>query len=1024
MKKLILGLSLLFSGGAVFSQVNTSCAEMDPICTDVGLSFTAQANAPNASVTDPGNDYGCLFSQPNPTWYYFEVSTAGLIDMQLFAPSDIDFIIWGPFSDLATAQSYCGVMGVDPNAPEVDCSYSSTNNENPVIPNAQVGEVYVMLITNYANQVQNIDLTLNGNSTGETDCSIVQPDPCVADAGTFTYKINNQFIQGNEAVLCPDDDFEMISNLDYTLPNDTVQLSQGGDGVWNAEMMYLIYNAAPTSLDPNVDPGFLGIQHIKVGNSYGEANSSGNYILDNFGCGRYWIVPTPGDDGLTVGDVNGAAHWDKNGNGCYDLDTAAAFKLTFTCPIDAAMARNCDGTLANNGVDFTITGGLPAIAGGNYIVTNVGAGVLSSNSTANGGTVTVTGLSDGDIASIQVTDANGCQQTFDFTFEAPGYSVVITPGSTCGGAATNNGDITVTGAGNSGPFTIAYTAPSANNGASPLTLSSLFAGDAVSFEVADNAGCVTPGDTTIGSQDHFILTQIISQDAESCPGACDGAAEITAVPVDGSLNPDGATITSILLNGNSVAVTNPIELTGLCAGPQLLELSDDFGCDVSVPFTIGSPDPIVITNNNFADPTCYGTTDGSIANDVTGGELPYTMSWSHDLNLNNNVAELIGAGTYMMWAEDANGCRDSIEITLDQPDSLWFNLTLKDVICHGDSTGWAYIANSDIFGAQGAVTIFWSTFQPNGVNVNPVSNLYSGSHTVQIFDDNACESEQQFVINDPLLLEIQTISSIPSYCRGNSTFPGSGTVSGTANGGTGTIQYMWVGDGNGDGVVDTAYQNTWGNKVPGWYNLYAIDDNGCTVTDSIYVDSLNPIANFTANPTSGTVPVTVTVTDLSENRTGNTWQFFGPNGEQSEDSDIFPYDSLQAPFDTTFTVDGQHAICLVVSNDYACYDTMCVNLDLFPVPDFIAPNVFTPNGDGNNDEFFFPVEGIQTLSAIVVNRWGNQVFEFKSPDDKWNGQVNNTGAKCANGVYTFTYRAVAQNGTEFTGNGFVHLISK
>ena len=93
--------------------------------------------------------------------------------MNLFAPQDIDFIIWGPFPDLATAQSQCGNLGNGgAGSNVVDCSYSSTNNEFPDILGAQVGEVYVMLITNYANSVQDLTLTQVGG-TGATDCNIV-----------------------------------------------------------------------------------------------------------------------------------------------------------------------------------------------------------------------------------------------------------------------------------------------------------------------------------------------------------------------------------------------------------------------------------------------------------------------------------------------------------------------------------------------------------------------------------------------------------------------------------------------------------------------------------------------------------------------------------------------------------------------------------------------------------------------------------------------------------------------------------
>ncbi len=1021
MKKLLSIIAVSTIGLTLFGQQNTTCADMDPICTDVGLNFQAQSNVPAASIQDPNNDYGCLFTSPNPTWYYFEISQAGLLDMQLFAPQDIDFIIWGPFADLATAQSLCGQMGVSPQAPEIDCSYSPTNNENPVIPNAQVGEVYVMLITNYANSVQNIDLTLNGNSTGETDCSIVTPDPCVADAGTFVYQVNGNFIQGTEAILCPGDDFNMISQLDYTLPNDTIP-NPPGDGVWNAEMMYLIYDAEPVSLDPSNDPGFLGLQHIKVGDQYGETNGAGNYIFDNFGCGKYWIVPTPGDDGLTTGDVNGSAHYDKNGNGCYDLDTAAAFKLTFTCPIQATDGISCDGTLAGNGIEFTISGGLPAIEGGNYIITNVGSGVLSSNSAPHNGTVTVTGLSDGDVASITVTDANGCQQTFTATFDAPTYSVSITPGSTCGTSATNNGDITVTGSGTVGAYTITYTAPSAGGGASPSTLSSLFAGDAVSFLVEDGNGCVVQGDTTIGSTNHFILTQVTAEIAESCPGTCDGEATISATPVDGSLNPDGAVINAITLNGTPVSgVTLPsanvnLTLDNLCAGIHNIQFSDDFGCDVTVPISIGAPDPLIPVIQAQNDPTCFGENDGSINTSVTGGATPYTYSWSHDPTRNNSAAEFLTAGDYTLYVTDDNGCMDSITTTLDQPDSLWFELVIKDAVCHGDSTGYAWVQT--IHGAQGPTTIFWQTNNSNPVNTNPVNNLFAGSHTVQIFDDNACESEQQFNISNPPLLEIQTISSLPSYCRGNGIYPGSGTISGTATGGTGTITYSWL------GATDTVNTNTVGNREPGWYTLIATDAEGCTVSDSIYVDSLNPVADFTATPLQGTAPVTVTITDNSSDRVTNTWQYFSVNNGSSSNSFIIGYDSLQPAFDTTFINDDDYAICLIVANDFECYDTLCQDITVFPVPSIDVPNVFSPNEDGVNDLFFFPANGLSELEATFFNRWGNQVFEFTTPNDTWDGTNMNTGKQCSDGVYNFIYRAVAQNGTVFEGQGFVHLIRK
>ncbi|MBD3636310.1 MAG: gliding motility-associated C-terminal domain-containing protein [Crocinitomicaceae bacterium] len=160
----------------------TDCSTLSPICTQQALTFTANSNGTPASTVDPGNNYDCLFSSPNPAWYFLEISTAGAIDMSLSAPSDIDFIIYGPFGDTTAAQNGCGNYGNGgTGSGVVDCSYSATNNETPSIPNAQVGEVYVMLITNYSNQVQQITLTQTGGAGG-TDCSVLQP--CNIDTGT------------------------------------------------------------------------------------------------------------------------------------------------------------------------------------------------------------------------------------------------------------------------------------------------------------------------------------------------------------------------------------------------------------------------------------------------------------------------------------------------------------------------------------------------------------------------------------------------------------------------------------------------------------------------------------------------------------------------------------------------------------------------------------------------------------------------------------------------------------------------
>ena len=206
MNKLFLLFLLSFLSFQIYAQGGVNCSGMAPICTDVGLNFTANAGGDEASMLDPGNNYDCLFGQPNPTWYYFQVATNGDIQMELAAASDIDFIIWGPFSSLSVAQSACGSMGnqvpVDPNNGNiVDCSFSAAAVENPVITGAVVGQVYVMLIANYAGVVQNITLSQTGGS-GTTDCDIVTNPPCavtsfIANVSGCDFATNNYNISGS-----------------------------------------------------------------------------------------------------------------------------------------------------------------------------------------------------------------------------------------------------------------------------------------------------------------------------------------------------------------------------------------------------------------------------------------------------------------------------------------------------------------------------------------------------------------------------------------------------------------------------------------------------------------------------------------------------------------------------------------------------------------------------------------------------------------------------------------------------------
>ena len=161
---------------------NNTCEGADPFCTDNGLyQFPAGTNAGNlggsqtlpyycSGFTRPnGTSSSCLYTTPNPAFYYMQIDQPGNLNIYMYStPShDIDFDCWGPFSDITTACSQLSCSNM------VDCSYSASATENCYINNAQTGQYYILLITNYSNATCNISFSNIG--TGTTNCGILPP---------------------------------------------------------------------------------------------------------------------------------------------------------------------------------------------------------------------------------------------------------------------------------------------------------------------------------------------------------------------------------------------------------------------------------------------------------------------------------------------------------------------------------------------------------------------------------------------------------------------------------------------------------------------------------------------------------------------------------------------------------------------------------------------------------------------------------------------------------------------------------
>lgn len=146
---------------------NVTCNLMEPICSGSPTVFTAQADG---STAEAGPNYGCLVTQPNPSWYYLEIDNPGLLSIDITAASDVDFAIWGPYTNLTNAKAACGAYP----AP-LDCSYSTSAIEQANVASTTNGQVYVLLVTNYASVTQIINIDQSSSAVATTNCAIVLP---------------------------------------------------------------------------------------------------------------------------------------------------------------------------------------------------------------------------------------------------------------------------------------------------------------------------------------------------------------------------------------------------------------------------------------------------------------------------------------------------------------------------------------------------------------------------------------------------------------------------------------------------------------------------------------------------------------------------------------------------------------------------------------------------------------------------------------------------------------------------------
>lgn len=539
---------------------------------------------------------------------------------------------------------------------------------------------------------------------------------------------------------------------------------------------------------------------------------SSNYNGADISCanasdGSIEITPTGGNYPYTYS-------WSHDGTLTDSIATGlgqASYTVTVTdadgCTIDTTISLTEPSQLFGN-----VNGNGPLCSGdstGLVWANNIGGGTLPYTYTWSNGVVgtndTIFNLPAGGYG-VTITDANGCSTTASGSIGDPpalNGNFTTVNDATCEGI--NDGDATIVATGGTGAYsyTWAHDAALITGTASNLGVGTYY------VTITDDNGCTYEDSVAIGATLVVSATSVVTD--VNCFGGNDGEILVTPLTSGGAPNlPYSYTWTP-----NTTEITN--NATGLTAGNYLYTVTDNVGCIYIDSAMVNQPDSLIITNISATDVLCNGDTTGTITVSAANGAGGYTYDWGNG-NTDSTLMN-VGAGTYTVTVSDANGCTDSLTITLSQPPAIVANQTVTPVSCNGFTDGTAMVAPT---GGSGTFGYAWST-NPATDTMAMVSGLAAGQYFVTITDSLGCSIIETVDVTEPAALVANT-NAVDQTCFNIND----GVASAAPTGGTAPYTYAWDNGGTTDTLTGLS---------AGTYFVTVTDGNGCTVIDSAVVSS-------------------------------------------------------------------------------------------------------------------------------------------------------------------------------------------
>lgn len=473
------------------------------------------------------------------------------------------------------------------------------------------------------------------------------------------------------------------------------------------------------------------------------------------------------------------------------------------------------------------------------------------------------------------------------------------------------------------------------------------------------------------------------------------------VAVEGTDYNNVANTFTFLPGEDSLLVVINATLDALTEGPELVELlaiaNGNCGVDSTfLYFYIDDAPPINLVMSNDTTLPCNDSV--FVSGVATGGYGTLVLDWNQTI-ADGSTGDWVAppaTTTYTLTVTDDCGVHTvigNVTVTVPVPDPLVVVISPDTTVFCPESP---VALNTTTTGGTVPYTYLWT----GGLGSNPsvsVAPPTTQSWTVTVTDNCGVVTSDDVTVVVQYDTIVVVASADTSICRGDTAF-----LSAVASLGTGAYTYLWD-----NGM--TGPQNPIAPVGNGTYTVVATDECGISASDDVTVGVNAPVAAFNYTGSVYVENFPVQFLDESVGATSWSWDFAYPDLVSTEPNPVIVYPAA-----------GMYEVMLAIVDDLGCVDTTYRSILIDPELHFYAPNAFTPDGDGANEEFFGNGVGFATYHMRIFNRWGELVHDTEELYGMWDGMVG--GMEAPEGVYTYWFRVQGISGEVQEHLGHVTLL--